>query len=59
MSEPISNNVARDTNQAIDLAKKIGCIDRGEGFKPMHIYIDGSGKCCCGNGPNLNEQRMK
>lgn len=38
---------------------QLQCIDRGEGLKPMHIYLDGSGECQCKRGPRLSEQRMK
>ena len=35
------------------------CMDRGEGLKPCHVYVDGSGRCQCGDGPDLNERRVK
>jgi hypothetical protein len=35
------------------------CVDRGEGLKPCHVYVDGSGRCQCGHGPDLNERKMK
>ena len=51
--------VAQRANEAIAEATCIGCEDRGEGLKPMHIYIDGSGQCQCKRGPNLTERRMR
>ena len=35
------------------------CVDRGEGLKPCHVYVDGSGRCQCGDGPDLNDRRVK
>lgn len=35
------------------------CEDRGAGLKPRHVYVDGSGRCQCGRGPDLNERRMR
>ena len=32
--------------------------DQGNELKPRHVYLDGSGKCECGDGPNLSERRM-
>lgn len=46
-------------NEVIAEAKSRGCEERGEGLKPRHVYFDGSGKCCCGRGPDLSEQRMR
>jgi len=55
---PISDeaDVARQANEAINSAT---CEDRGEGRKPCHVYLDGSGRCQCGEGPDLNERRMR
>lgn len=53
---PNEADVARQANDAITSAT---CEDRGEGRKPRHVYLDGSGRCQCGKGPDLNERRMK
>lgn len=51
------DEVARAANQAIAEAQR--CVDRGEGFKPCHVYVDGSGECQCGRGPDLSQRRIK
>lgn len=52
------DEVAREADSAINAARQ-GCIERGEGLNPMHVYLDDGGKCACGLGPDLNERRMK
>lgn len=51
------DEVAREVNAAIEAAHQ--CVDRGEGFNPCHVYVDGSGKCQCGRGPVLDQRRLK
>jgi len=53
------NKVRDEFNAVVEEVKRVGCIDRGEGLKPTHVYLDGSGKCVCGDGPQLSERRMK
>jgi len=36
---------------------QLQCEDRGAGLKPRHVYLDGSGKCVCGQGSILTERR--
>lgn len=50
--------VSKEANKIIAEAK-LNCEDRGEGFKPRHIYLEGSTKCVCGDGPDLERERMK
>src|ERR1044072_1144151 len=54
-----SDSSGVDIKWTPDRIAELKCVDRGEGLKPMHIYLDGSGKCECGQGPNLSEQRMR
>lgn len=53
------DDIRSDFDAVIEQVKRIGCEDRGEGLKPRHVYLDGSGKCVCGDGPQLSERRMK
>lgn len=48
-----------DQQWTTDRIAELKCMDRGEGRKPMHIYLDSSGECQCKQGPRLSEQRMK
>lgn len=38
---------------------EVHCEDRGEGLRPRHVYLDGSGRCQCGDGPDLMKERMR
>jgi hypothetical protein len=51
-----NDDVAEQANAVIESVKE--CVDRGEGLKPCHVYVDGSGRCQCGMGPILTERRM-
>jgi hypothetical protein len=55
----IDNEVRNEFDAIVEQVKRVGCVDRGEGLQPMHVYLDGSGRCQCGNGPKLSERRME
>jgi hypothetical protein len=42
-----------------DRIASLKCEERGEGLNPSHVYVNGSGRCQCGKGPDLSERRMK
>jgi hypothetical protein len=49
----------KDEPQADETIQSITCEDRGEGLNPRHVYLVGSAKCQCGQGPKLSERRME
>ena len=55
----VRDDIDPTTEWTPDRIAELKCVDRGEGMKPMHIYLDNSGECQCKRGPNLSEQRMK
>jgi hypothetical protein len=65
MTDPIdSNNNNDDADTALSAniiiaQARAGCIDRGEGLKPMHVYLEGATECVCGEGPLLELRGMK
>ena len=55
----MSDDVEQEMDAVIGEVKQRGCEDRGEGLQPRHVYLDSSGKCVCGHGPDLSERRMR
>jgi hypothetical protein len=50
------DDLAQQANETI---RNVTCEERGEGLNPRHVYLDGSGRCQCGHGPDLSERRIK
>jgi hypothetical protein len=48
-----------DQQWTADRIASLKCEERGEGLNPSHVYVNGSGRCQCGKGPDLSERRMK
>lgn len=48
----------KEADAAIEQAKQ-GCVERGEGLEPCHVYLEGATKCVCQRGPDLSERRMR
>lgn len=56
--EQPEKEVAIEANKIIAEAK-LSCEDRGEGFNPRHVYLEGSTICVCTKGPDLMKERMR